>query len=459
MLTPTQTLPVNLAPATQAKLEEAANSAESPSFSHSLVRAVKGESEGKPSRKSVAASDKESEDDKESPANQPPLDVLQMANLLIPTLKIETANEGKKETQETAVADSKGDSAKAAGATRPLEPLNSPQTSATPSLPAFDALERHAAQTEPVANAGKGFALSNLFERATPNEQAAAAKPDVITLEAVPNSHPDAQPLPAFNADALDRLPFNLPAGRAALADSSSPKPDASVHIVESSAVSAPVSAKSHNAETASEERNDSQERDGKTAASAPPRSTEAPLNEKFALATNGSNATKETAETSSVSKLNVIERMQVIEQVSRKMEVMRLQNGAGEVNMHLRPEHLGEIQIRLASDSEGVSVRILAEHHAVREALEGAKEQLQRSLESRGVSLKGYEASLMQGAFSGGQSSPRHEYAPGRNRSQASRPASAFHIEGVERESRAEAVITARPPVRDPLAQIDYSA
>ena len=153
------------------------------------------------------------------------------------------------------------------------------------------------------------------------------------------------------------------------------------------------------------------------------------------------------------------IDRSQVVEQVSKHLETMRLKQGQNEMTFHLRPDHLGEVQVHISSTSEGVVARILTENHPVQQALEGAREQLRHSLEQRGLHLVRFDVGLLQSqaSFSDRNYYPSHSHNTPQPRSQGQRGG---------RIGRVGAPIGAAPAITNPLSRwsenlsrLDYSA
>jgi flagellar hook-length control protein FliK len=88
-------------------------------------------------------------------------------------------------------------------------------------------------------------------------------------------------------------------------------------------------------------------------------------------------------------------QRVQVVEQLTQKLDTMRLINGRQEATIHLRPEHLGDIRLTVVANGQDVSARIVAETVAARDAVQEGREQLRGSLEQRGYTLQGLDVSL----------------------------------------------------------------
>jgi hypothetical protein len=153
------------------------------------------------------------------------------------------------------------------------------------------------------------------------------------------------------------------------------------------------------------------------------------------------------------------VDRSQVVEQVSKHLETMRLKQGQNEMTFHLRPDHLGEVQVHISSSSEGVVARILTENHPVQQALEGAREQLRHSLEQRGLHLVRFDVELLQSQAS---FSERNYYPPNpqntpQPRAQGQRGGRIGRV-GASQET-VPALTTALSRWSENLSRLDYSA
>jgi len=91
-------------------------------------------------------------------------------------------------------------------------------------------------------------------------------------------------------------------------------------------------------------------------------------------------------------------DRLRVVEQVTQKIETMRLAHGRQEVTLRLHPEHLGELRLTVVADRENVTARIVAETPFVRQVVEEGKEHLRAALEQKGFTLQGLDVALNQG-------------------------------------------------------------
>jgi flagellar hook-length control protein FliK len=65
------------------------------------------------------------------------------------------------------------------------------------------------------------------------------------------------------------------------------------------------------------------------------------------------------------------------------------------EIEILLRPESLGRLRVRVASDGRGVSVRILAEEASAAESLAANGAHLKADLDAAGIDLADFEISV----------------------------------------------------------------
>ncbi len=96
--------------------------------------------------------------------------------------------------------------------------------------------------------------------------------------------------------------------------------------------------------------------------------------------------------------KRSIQERVQIVSQITDKIEGMRLTQGRQEVVLHLKPEHLGDLRVSLTADREVISAKIVTESNVVRQAVENGKDHLRQALEQKGFTLQGLDVTLGQG-------------------------------------------------------------
>ena len=115
----------------------------------------------------------------------------------------------------------------------------------------------------------------------------------------------------------------------------------------------------------------------------------------------------------------SLIDRADVVAQVTQHLETMRFANGSGEMQVHLTPENLGNVQISVSTHQDGVVARIVVETAQVQQAMDGAKQHLRSSLEARGLHVDSVEVSVNPSTVGGGMAftgqrngNPDNEYA-----------------------------------------------
>jgi flagellar hook-length control protein FliK len=97
-------------------------------------------------------------------------------------------------------------------------------------------------------------------------------------------------------------------------------------------------------------------------------------------------------------------DRVRVVEQVLQKLDTMRLTQGRQEITLHLKPEHLGQLQVTIVTDRENVFARIVAETPQIRQAVESGRDALRDALEQKGLTLQQMDVSSQQGHGGGRQ-------------------------------------------------------
>ena len=97
------------------------------------------------------------------------------------------------------------------------------------------------------------------------------------------------------------------------------------------------------------------------------------------------------------------LQRKQVIDQVTRHLDTMRLTQGRQELTIHLQPENLGNLHLKIVTDRDTVTASFVAQTSTACHAVEESREQLRTALEQKGYNLKGLDVSLQQ---NGGQGS-----------------------------------------------------
>jgi flagellar hook-length control protein FliK len=95
----------------------------------------------------------------------------------------------------------------------------------------------------------------------------------------------------------------------------------------------------------------------------------------------------------------------QLIAQVTRHIETMRLRNGQGEITVKLSPDQLGSVRLTVTNHADGVTARIVTETAQAQHAMANAGQQLHSALEARGLKLTAFDVSLGNGATDAGAS------------------------------------------------------
>jgi len=91
-------------------------------------------------------------------------------------------------------------------------------------------------------------------------------------------------------------------------------------------------------------------------------------------------------------------ERVAVVRQVLDRIEALNLSRGPQEISVQLRPEHLGELRVRVVAEADRVATHIVADNAAARDAIASDREVLRAALEQRGFALTDLDVTLRQG-------------------------------------------------------------
>lgn len=94
----------------------------------------------------------------------------------------------------------------------------------------------------------------------------------------------------------------------------------------------------------------------------------------------------------------HVVDPNAIIEQVIKAMSVRTTQQGTSEIRLHLTPEHLGEVSMKLTVQGSVVSASVIAQNSDVRAALVNNQQQLTRSLADAGLTLAGFSVDVSGG-------------------------------------------------------------
>jgi flagellar hook-length control protein FliK len=91
-----------------------------------------------------------------------------------------------------------------------------------------------------------------------------------------------------------------------------------------------------------------------------------------------------------------------VIEQVIKGLQVRNFGPDNSEVRMHLSPENLGDVSVKLSMNGGNISASITAQSADVRDALLANQSQLQRSLADAGLKLQNFSVNVSGGGPNG---------------------------------------------------------
>ncbi|MDP9023823.1 MAG: flagellar hook-length control protein FliK [Candidatus Eremiobacteraeota bacterium] len=87
-----------------------------------------------------------------------------------------------------------------------------------------------------------------------------------------------------------------------------------------------------------------------------------------------------------------------VVEQVVKSLMMRTTQAGTSEIHLHLSPEHLGEVMMKITVTGSSISANVVAQNGEVRNALLANQQQLVRSLSDAGMTLSGFSVDVSGG-------------------------------------------------------------
>ena len=87
-----------------------------------------------------------------------------------------------------------------------------------------------------------------------------------------------------------------------------------------------------------------------------------------------------------------------VVEQVVKSMMMRTNPSGASEIHLHLSPEHLGDVTMKITVTGSSISANVIAQNGEVRSALLENQQQLVRSLSDAGMTLSGFSVDVSGG-------------------------------------------------------------
>lgn len=106
--------------------------------------------------------------------------------------------------------------------------------------------------------------------------------------------------------------------------------------------------------------------------------------------------------QTSGSSGVNPTNREELFSQIVESAKVM-VSNGGSEMEVNLKPEHLGKLQLKVTIENEVVTAKFVAESQQVKEIIESNLGQLKRNLQESGMQVDTIMVSV--GNHQGGQS------------------------------------------------------
>ncbi len=87
-----------------------------------------------------------------------------------------------------------------------------------------------------------------------------------------------------------------------------------------------------------------------------------------------------------------------VVEQVVKSMMLRTTQSGNSEIRLHLSPDHLGDVTMKLSVNGSSISANIVAQNGDVQNALLAGQDKLARSLAAAGMTLSGFSVDVSGG-------------------------------------------------------------
>jgi flagellar hook-length control protein FliK len=93
----------------------------------------------------------------------------------------------------------------------------------------------------------------------------------------------------------------------------------------------------------------------------------------------------------------------QTLNQIVHKA-VLSLHNGQHEVQLHLKPDFLGHIQMRIVSEGQHVAIKMVAELPFVKDMLENNLHQLKTDLQAQGLDIGELEVSVAHDFHAGNE-------------------------------------------------------
>lgn len=131
----------------------------------------------------------------------------------------------------------------------------------------------------------------------------------------------------------------------------------------------------------------------------APKVKSETPVLNVVASQPSFGNATQ--IQTSGSEGVNSINREELFSQIVEHAKVV-VNNGGGEMEISLKPEHLGKLQLKVTVENEVVTAKFIAESQQVKEIIESNLGQLKQNLRENGIQVDSIMVSV--GNYQGGE-------------------------------------------------------
>jgi hypothetical protein len=99
----------------------------------------------------------------------------------------------------------------------------------------------------------------------------------------------------------------------------------------------------------------------------------------------------------------------QTLNQIVQKA-VLSFHNGQHEVQLHLKPEFLGNIRMQIVSEGQQIAIKIVADLPFVKDMLENNLHQLKTELQAQGLDIDELEVSVAHDSYAGSESYQKAE-------------------------------------------------
>lgn len=98
-----------------------------------------------------------------------------------------------------------------------------------------------------------------------------------------------------------------------------------------------------------------------------------------------------------------------VVEQMLKGIQLRTVSQGTSEIRLHLHPENLGEVSLKLTVQGSQISANVIAQNAHVRDALMNNQQHLASALAESGLSLSGFSVDV-----SGGNAGQQQQFQSG---------------------------------------------